>query len=85
MKTNHRRKNRGLKIPPGVWYTGKDEDGRPKYGMLTSMALMRGGCSPSFSGRDGARRAIAGKKKKDHRSARHRADDAVRQEIISLE
>ena len=86
MKTNHRRKNKLVAIPP--WY-GREivtkEAGGPAYGPMMSMKLMRDGCGPNYTTRVGAAKAIAGKKKKDHRAARHRADDAVRQEIISVE
>jgi len=84
MKTNHRRKNPGLRLPPKLvdaeWLY--KESGAPKYGALMSIKLMRDGCGPNYTTRVGAAKAIAGKKKKDHRAARHAADAVVRKEAF---
>lgn len=72
MKTNHRRQHKG-----------KHQAGF-NYGFLTSLSLMRHGCGPNYTGRRGARQAIAGKKAKDHRAARHAADRALLAELGDL-
>jgi len=91
MKTNHRRKNRPLL--KGLMEKWGAEDvafapkptGGPKYSTITSCALIRNGCSPNYTGRDGARQAIAGRKKKEHRAERHKADHDVKMEVARLD
>lgn len=68
MKTNHRRINAGSKFDAGF-----------DYGWLMTIRLMRGGCSPSYTTRVGAAAAIRGRKKKDHRSGRHKANSELKQ------
>jgi hypothetical protein len=87
MKTNHRRKNKpllkGLQEKYGAdRYCLFTPAGGPNYSGITSRALIRNGCSPNYTGRDGARKAIAGRKKKEHRAERHAADHRVRMEAV---
>lgn len=73
MKTNHRRENKGK------YLIGFD------YGVLTSINLIKHGCSPNYQGRAGARSAIRGLKKKDERELRHQYDQALRQNPLEYE
>jgi hypothetical protein len=73
MKTNHRRQNNGKNL------IGFD------YGYLTSVSLMRHGCSPNYSGRSGAMAAIRGRKVKDERKLRHQFDSALRKDPLGYE
>jgi hypothetical protein len=66
MKTNHRRIDKN-----------NFNDGH-NYSYLTSVSLMRHGCSPNFTRRAGAMAAIRGKKKKDERSFRHKHNQAIK-------
>jgi hypothetical protein len=92
LKTNHRRNKKSspaipkeLRIKYGKDFDhAKKENGSPAYGTLTICTLLRNGCSPSYTGRDGARKAIQGKKKKDIRAKRHKDNNEMLIQVKDL-